>query len=71
MRHPQLIFTLFALSDLAIYKIKIIYNNVKSYKENETFLKVFLNISNRDALVHYPWMLTLEIIDHTKIIIKC
>lgn len=53
MRHPQLIYTLFTLSDLVIYKIKIIYNNVKSYKENETFLKVFLNISNRDALVHY------------------
>ena len=71
MRHPQLIYTLFTLSDLVIYKIKIIYNNVKSYKENETFLKVFLNISNRDALVHYHWILTLEIIDHIKIIIKC
>ena len=42
----------------------------KSYAENETFWTVFINGNNKDALVHYHWVLSLEIIERTEIIIE-
>lgn len=39
----------------------------KSYAENETFWTVFINGNNKDSLVHYHWVLSLEIIERTEI----